>query len=179
MRVVTFAQVVSNIRRDKSPIEHNLVIGTYVVVEAGHAYATKCIEEYGFLPDENAEFAALYRPVHLIGMELGISVASVGLRGEPTGVCTAFRSDVVAVAKRPLAAQEMLDGEGGFCCWGRQMGAAESMAMGALPLGLAEDVRLVRDVAAGEVVRWEDVALEEGDGGAAIRREMEAAFEPC
>ena len=111
--------MVSNIRRDKSPIEHNLVIGTYVVVEAGHAYATKCIEEYGFLPDENAEFAALYRPVHLIGMELGISVASVGLRGEPTGVCTAFRSDVVAVAKRPLAAQEMLDGEGGFCCWGR------------------------------------------------------------
>lgn len=59
------------------------------------------------------------------------------------------------------------------------MGAAESVAMGALPLGLAEDVRLVRDVAAGEVVRWEDVALAEGDGGVAMRREMEAAFEPC
>src|SRR5207244_4201201 len=82
------------------------------------------------------------------GLELGISVASAALRGEPTGVPSAWRSDVVAVAKRALRAGEMLDGEGGFCVWGRQGPAEHSLAEGLLPLGLAHNVRLTRDVAA-------------------------------
>ncbi|MEL6210642.1 MAG: flagellar biosynthesis protein FlgA, partial [Pseudomonadota bacterium] len=73
----------------------------------------------------------------MIGMELGISVASAALRGEPTGAPDGFRSDVAATAKRDLKAGEMLDGEGGHCVWGRQTSAAESVAEGYLPLGLA------------------------------------------
>ncbi len=53
----------------------------------------------------------------MIGLELGISVASAALREEPTGAPITFNSDVVATAKRPLKAGEMLDGEGGFCVW--------------------------------------------------------------
>ncbi len=56
----------------------------------------------------------------MIGLELGISVASAALRNEPTGAPTGFRSDVVATAKRDLKTGEMLDGEGGFCVWGKQ-----------------------------------------------------------
>ena len=51
---------------------------------------------------------------HLIGLELGISVANVGLR-RSTGVSREFRADVVAVAKKNLKVGEVLDGEGGYC----------------------------------------------------------------
>src|ERR1051326_2577052 len=99
------------------------------------------------LPDKSGRYAALYRPIHMIGLELGISVASAALRHEPTGVPTAWRSDVVATAKRALKAGEYLDGEGGYRVYGKQMAAEQSLAEGALPLGLAQGMRLKRDIA--------------------------------
>ena len=77
---------------------------------------------------EAARYAALYRPTHMIGLELGVSVASVALRKEPTGAPIAFNSDVVATAKRGLKQGEILDGEGGFCVWGKQIPAADFAA---------------------------------------------------
>ena len=70
----------------------------------------------------------------------------------------------------------MLDGEGGFCVWGRQVPAEHSLAEGLLPLGLASEVKLTRDIAAGEALRWSDVAYDETDPAVKFRREMEAAF---
>jgi predicted homoserine dehydrogenase-like protein len=128
------------------------------------------------LPDGSGKYAALYRPIHMIGLELGISVASAALRHEPTGAPTGFRSDVVATAKRALKAGEMLDGEGGFCVWGRQTPADVSLAQGLLPLGLAHNVTLKRDIAEGEALRWSDVAVDADDIAVKVRREMEAAF---
>src|SRR5207248_9845782 len=112
-------EVVSSLNRDMSGVPNHLQMGTYVVVKAGHDYVRHCAEEYNMLPDENFEHIAMYRPTHMSGLELGISVASVALRKEPTGSATGFRSDVVATAKRDLKKDEMLDGEGGFCGWGR------------------------------------------------------------
>ena len=128
------------------------------------------------LPDKSGRYAALYRPIHMIGLELGVSVASVALRGEPTGAPTGFRSDVAATAKRALARGEVLDGEGGFCVWGRQVAAERSLAQELLPLGLAHGVKLERDVAEGECLRWSDVAWDPDDLAVKVRREMEAAF---
>jgi len=112
----------------------------------------------------------------LIGLELGISVASVALRGEATGAPRGFGADVAAVAKRDLAAGETLDGEGGYTVWGRLMPAKDSLAQGALPIGLAHGVRLNAPVARGEIVRWADVEIDPGDATVRVRREMEAAF---
>jgi predicted homoserine dehydrogenase-like protein len=112
----------------------------------------------------------------MIGLELGISVASAALRGEPTGAPTGFRSDVVATAKRALKQGEVLDGEGGFCVWGRQTPAERSLAQGLLPLGLAQGVRLRRDIAEGDALRWNDVNYDPADLAVRTRREMEAAF---
>jgi predicted homoserine dehydrogenase-like protein len=112
----------------------------------------------------------------MIGLELGVSVASAALRNEPTGAPTGFRSDVAATAKRPLKSGEVLDGEGGFCVWGKQVPAARSLAEGLLPLGLAHAVRLKRDVGEGQCLRWGDVAYDENDLAVKVRREMEAAF---
>ena len=166
-------EVVSSLRRDRTPVPHDLRMGTYVVVEAGQEYVAQCIREYGFQADAAGAYLALYRPDHLIGLELGVSVASVALRGEPTGAPTGFRSDVAAVAKRDLAAGEELDGEGGYTVWGKQLPAARSLELGALPLGLAQGVTLRRDLAAGAVVRWTDVTLDATDPAVILRRAME------
>src|SRR5260370_32138680 len=118
----------------------------------------------------------MYKPYHLIGLELGISVASVALRGEATGAATGFRGDAVATAKRDLKPGEMLDGEGGFTVWGRLMPAAESLAQGALPIGLAHGVKLTRAVKARAALRCADVAADESEPAGQGRREVEATF---
>ena len=169
-------EVVSSLHRDGSPVENDLMLGTFVVIEADNDYVRHCFEEYRMLPDSSFRYGALYRPTHMIGLELGVSVASAALRGEPTGAPTGFRSDVVACAKRPLARGEMLDGEGGYMVWGRQVPAADSLASGGLPLGLASGVPLTRDIAEGELLSWSDAAIDDTDSAVRIRREMEAAF---
>jgi len=169
-------EVVSSVYRDGREVPHHLALGTYVVIEGESEYARRCFQEYAMLPDRSGRYAALYRPIHMIGLELGVSIASVALRREPTGAPTCFRSDVVAVAKRDLAPGELLDGEGGFCVWGRQTPAARSLAEGLLPLGLAHGVALKRAVRAGEHLKWSDVDYDADDLAVKARREMEATF---
>jgi predicted homoserine dehydrogenase-like protein len=169
-------EVTSSVYRDGRDVPHHLALGTYVVFEGESDYARRCFKEYAMLPDKSGRYAALYRPIHMIGLELGVSVASAALRKEPTGAPTGFRSDVAATAKRALKSGEVLDGEGGFCVWGKQVPAARSLTQGLLPLGLAHQVKLKRDIAEGECLRWSDVVYDENDLAVKVRREMEAAF---
>ncbi|HEX5213736.1 MAG TPA: Gfo/Idh/MocA family oxidoreductase [Pseudolabrys sp.] len=169
-------EVTSSVYRDGRDVPHHLALGTYVVIEGETDYARRCFKEYAMLPDKSGKYAALYRPIHMIGLELGISVASCALRNEPTGAPTGFVSDVVATAKRALKAGEMLDGEGGFCVWGKQTPAGISLRDELLPLGLAHNVKLKRAIAEGEALKWTDVAYDPNDSAVKVRREMEAAF---
>jgi predicted homoserine dehydrogenase-like protein len=170
-------EVVASEERDGREVVNHIRFGVYVVFEARGgeaetAYARRCFGEYHVATDRSGRYAALYRRVHLIGLELGISVAAAALRNEPTGSPTAFRADTVAVAKRPLAAGEILDGEGGATVWGRMMRAEDSLARAALPIGLAHKVKLSRPVDAGAVVGWNDVAVEDSEA-VRVRRAME------
>jgi len=169
-------EVTSSVYRDGRDVPHHLALGTYVVFEGESDYARRCFKEYAMLPDKTGKYAALYRPIHMIGLELGISVASAALRHEPTGAPTGFRSDVVATAKRDLKAGEMLDGEGGFCVWGKQTPAERWLEQELLPLGLAHNVKLKRDIRQGDALRWTDVAYDPNDLAVKVRREMEASF---
>jgi predicted homoserine dehydrogenase-like protein len=128
--------------------------------------------------DSSGRYACLYKRWHLIGLEVGISVASVGLRGEATGAATCFKADVVATAKRDLAPGELLDGEGGYTVWGKLLPASTSLALGGLPLGLAHNVKLVRAVRQGEALVWNDVAIDANLPAYRTRRELEALFAP-
>lgn len=169
-------EVVSSLNRDGSPVFRDLRWGVYVVFEGGTEYVRKCFREYGLVTDDSGRYSAMYKPYHLIGLELGITVASVGVRNEPTGAPQDWLGDVVATAKRDLQAGETLDGEGGYTVYGKLMPAEDSLRLGGLPLGLAHGVKLVKPVKAGEPVRWEDVAIDPNDPAARFRREMEAAF---
>jgi predicted homoserine dehydrogenase-like protein len=169
-------EVISSLERDGRPVFRDLRWGVYVVFAGGSGYVERCFREYGLVTDPSGKYSAMYKPYHLIGLELGISVASIGLRGEATGAPEAFNADVVATAKRELAAGEMLDGEGGFTVYGKLLPAAESLRLGGLPLGLAHKVKLKRAVAAGAPVRWDDVDIDPGQPAVRLRREMERSM---
>jgi predicted homoserine dehydrogenase-like protein len=153
--------------------------GVYAVFEGETDYIRRCFSEYGVATDPSGRYAALWRPYHFIGLELGISVASAALRKEPTGCSDAWRGDVAATAKRDLASGEVLDGEGGAMVWGKCIPAERSLALGALPISLAHGVPLKRAVKAGSIVTYADVALDETSEAVRIRRAMEAGARPA
>ena len=169
-------EVISSVHRDGSQVMGDLRWGVYVVFEAPGDYSARCFKEYGVVTDPSGRFSALYRPFHLIGLELNVSILSAALRGEATGAATGFRGDVVATAKRDLKAGETLDGEGGACVWGKLLPAARSLEIGGLPIGLANRVPLLRDVKAGDSVTWADVRMDTADAAYNYRRQMEREF---
>ena len=172
-------EVISSLNRDGSEVERDLRWGVYVTFEAPSDYVADCFREYGLVVDRSGRYSALYRPFHLIGLELGISVASVALQGESTGAPHNFLADVVATAKRDLSLGEVLDGEGGSSVWGRLMPAEDSVRQRALPIGLAHGVKLKRSVAAGRLVGWDDIEADETREAVRFRREMEEVFLPA
>jgi predicted homoserine dehydrogenase-like protein len=169
-------EVISSLERDGRPVFRDLRWGVYVTFSAEHEYVRRCFHEYGIVTDASGEYASMYKPSHLIGLELGISVASAALRREATGAATGWRGDCVATAKRALRAGEVLDGEGGYTVWGRLMPAADSASKRALPIGLAHKVKLKRDLAEGATVSWDDVEFDASAEAVKIRREMERVF---
>ncbi|HEY4635707.1 MAG TPA: Gfo/Idh/MocA family oxidoreductase [Rhodospirillales bacterium] len=173
-------EVVSSRARNGHDLENNLRWGVYVTFEAANEYVENCFSDYGLITDPSGKYSALWRPYHMIGLELGISVAHAALLRMPTGAATGFRADVVACAKRDLEAGEMLDGEGGFTVWGRLMEAGDSVNVGAVPIGLAHGLKLKHRVKQGAALQWSDVELREIENSAAyrLRREMEAVFAP-
>ena len=169
-------EVISSVERDGRPIDYDIRFGVFVVFEGDTEYLRNCFREYMVRTDESGRYACLYKRWHLIGLEVGVSVASVGLRGEATGAATGFNADAVATAKRDLKAGETLDGEGGHTVWGKLLPAPASLAAGALPLGLAHNARLLRPARQGEVLHWSDVAIDETLTAYRARREMEHLF---
>jgi len=170
-------EVITSRGRNGRDLENDLRWGVFVTFEAPSDYVERCFADYGLITDESGKYTALWRPYHLIGLELGISVASAALRGEATGAPTGFRADVVATAKRDLVEGETLDGEGGYTVWGRLMVAGDSLTLGAVPIGLAHELKLKTPVTKGAVLTWADVEDSGGTNSVAltVRREMEAA----
>lgn len=153
-------EVINGLKLDDTEFNHNIRMGVFVVVEAETEYQKKCLEEYKVKTDDTGRFMCLYKQWHLIGLELGMSVANVGIRGEATGVAREFRADVVAVAKRDLKVGEVLDGEGGFTVAGQLRPATISVANDYLPLGLTGGVEMVRDVNVDEVLKFSDIKFD-------------------
>ncbi|MCY4348825.1 MAG: SAF domain-containing protein [Thiotrichales bacterium] len=169
-------EVVSSIERDGRPIPNDLRWGVYVVIEAPNDYTAACFLQYGMNTDASGRYSAMYKPFHLIGLELNVSILSAALLGRPTGAARDFTGDAVTTAKRDLAAGEALDGEGGFTVYGKLLPARTSLERGALPIGLAHGVTLKHAVEAGEVVGWDDVEYDPAQEAVRARREMEARF---
>ena len=113
-------------------------------------------------------------PIHLIGLELSISVLNAALRDEPTGCSAEWRGDAVATAKRALKAGEMLDGEGGYTVYGKLIpakplaGARCAADRARPPSGSSAMSRRARSCPRA------DVELDERSQAVRIRRQMVA-----
>ncbi len=172
-------EVVSSLEADGRKIPYDIRMGVWVTVEAETDYIKNCFEEYNAHTDPSGRYFTLYKRWHLIGLEVGMSVASVALRGEPTGAATCWNADVVATAKRDLAVGEVLDGEGGYTVWGKLLPADRSLRLGGLPLGLAHGIKLLRPVKKGQSLSWADVAIDTSTAAYKLRGEMEGMFAPA
>ena len=170
-------EVVSSMERDGRPVHKDLRWGVYVVIEAPNDYTAACFRQYGMNTDESGRFSAMYKPFHLIGLELNISILAAALLNKPTGSTKGFQGDVVATAKRDLQAGEMLDGEGGYTVWGKLTPAATSLQQGMLPIGLAHNIKLRNSVKTNQPLYWNDVDFDESIEAFAIRRQMEKQFQ--
>lgn len=169
-------EVVSCLEIDGRPVFNDLRWGVYVIIEAPGEYQKECFKQYGLQTDSTGKYAVQYKPYHLIGLELGVSIANIMCRGEPTGQTRTWAADVVATAKRDLKVGEKLDGEGGFMVYGKLLPAEASMEIGGLPIGLAHGLVLKSDVKQGNGLSWRDVEFSEKAQAVAVRREMEEVF---
>jgi predicted homoserine dehydrogenase-like protein len=167
-------EVISSLETDGRVIPYDIRMGVWVTVEGETEYIRNCFEEYNAHTDPSGRYFTLYKRWHLIGLEVGLSVASVALRGEATGVARHWVADVVATAKRDLKPGEILDGEGGYTVWGKLLPAAKSLGIRGLPLGLAHQIKLKRAVPMGQCLSWDDVEIDPGLRAVQIRRELEA-----
>ncbi len=169
-------EVVASENRDGTPVKHDLRWGVYVVFKAPTDYVKRCFSEYGLPTDSSGKYSSLYRPCHLIGLELGISVASVALRGEPTGSSRSFVADVASVAKKDLRPGDILDGEGGYTVYGRLARAEDSVVSKYLPLGLSSKAKVIRSVAKDSILTYDDVEVDDRLFSYRLRKIMEAEF---
>jgi len=167
-------EVVSCLEPDGRVIPYDIRMGVWVTVEGDTSYIRNCFEEYNAHTDPSGRYFTLYKRWHLIGLEVGLSVASVALRGEATGTPSTWVADVAATSKRDLRAGEVLDGEGGHTVWGKLLPVERSLAIGAVPLGLAHEVRLTRPVPADTVITWGDVQIDTRTRAYALRKQLEA-----
>ena len=176
-------EVISSLEADGRVIDYDIRMGVWVTVEGETDYIRHCFEEYKAHTDPSGRYFTLYKRWHLIGLEVGYSVASIVLRREATGAASTapdgWRADVVATAKRALKPGEVLDGEGGYTVWGKLLPAATSVALGGLPLGLASEVTITRPVRQGQCLTWDDVTIDTRTEAWRLRRAMEDLFAPA
>jgi predicted homoserine dehydrogenase-like protein len=101
-----------------------------------------------------------YTPYHLPHLEVPLTAARAVLFNDaaaaPLGSPVV---DVITLAKRGLKAGEVLDGIGGFTCYGVAENSEVCQAQKLLPMGLSERCRLKRDIPKDQVLTYNDVDL--------------------
>ncbi len=171
--------MISSLERDGRPVFRDLRWGVYVTFAGDTDYVRRCFSEYGLDTDDSGHYSAMYKPYHLIGLELGIS----GRVGRPARRAHRRRRSpgTATSSPRPSAtwrSARCSTAKAASRVYGRLMPARDSLQIGGLPLGLAHGVRLKGTVRAGQPVRWRDVAFDAQDATVRFRREMERAFSP-
>jgi len=170
-------EVVSSLERDGRPVFKDLRWGVYVVLEAPNDYAAACFKQYGMNTDSTGQYSAMYKPFHLIGLELNISILAAALLNKNTGSTKDFVGDVIAIAKTNLIVGQELDGEGGFTVWGKLYPSKVSYKLDGFPIGLANKVKLKKAVNTNEPIRWSDVEFDKNCSITKLRRKMRPAID--
>jgi predicted homoserine dehydrogenase-like protein len=132
--------------------------GVFVVAKATDPVVH---EELSYLKLGEGPYFAFYRPYHLASVEAVLSIGEVMIDRQPSLAPIVWNADVSAMAKRDLKVGEKIDGIGGEHVYGDAVPAAEAQAGRELPIGLASAGTLIRDVAKGTAVTYDDVQLDD------------------
>jgi predicted homoserine dehydrogenase-like protein len=121
------------------------------------------------------KYFTFFRPYHLWFLEAPISIARAHLHRQVT-LAPLDRpvAEAMTVAKRDLKPGERLDDFGGYTFHGIIDRAEVARDLNALPVGLAPGAEVVRPVAAGEILTWDDVKLDEDSPVVRLRRQQDA-----
>jgi predicted homoserine dehydrogenase-like protein len=147
---------------------------------AGGVFVTVRIEDARICADleylkvGKGKYYTFFRPYHLWFLEAPLSIARAFLYHQTTLVpLDRPVADVMTVAKRALKPGERLDDFGGYTSYGVMDRAEVSRELKALPMGLAPGAEIVRPVAAGQVITWDDVKLDENSLLVRLRRQQD------
>jgi len=122
-------------------------------------------------------FYVFYTPWHLPQAEAPLTAARAAIfRDASVTPLGAPVCEVLTVAKRDLRAGEVLDGIGGFACYGTIENAGVGRREGLLPMGLSRGCTVVVDVAMDEPIRYADVRVPDGRLADSLRREQDKRF---
>lgn len=134
--------------------------GVFVVGRTDNPFQQKMMN---YFPSQQGDgpFYVFNRPYHLCHVEAMQCVAEAFLDHdallEPTH---GFKTNVYAYAKRDLQKGENLDGVGGYTCYGLIENCEENQSTSGIPICLADNVVLNRDVAKDEKVLLQDVTYD-------------------
>jgi predicted homoserine dehydrogenase-like protein len=170
-------EIPSNFHHDGTPVKKHLRWGVFIAVKACSDFASDILidfkKEKRVEVDDTGRYAIMYRPTHVLGLELGKSIASTALFGVPTGCPTAFVADMVSVAKKDLNPGELLDGPGGYAVYGQLLRADESMQHKYLPTGLTEKTKVIRPVKKDAILTYDDVEIDQNLFSYKLRKGIE------
>ena len=122
-------------------------------------------------------FYVFYTPYHLPHLEVPLTAARAVLFHDATiAPLGAPVCDVITVAKRDLKAGEILDGIGGFACYGMIENSEVCQTENLLPMGLSEGCCLTRNIAKDQAIAYPDVELPPGRLADKLRVEQNSYF---
>lgn len=129
--------------------------GVFVIGYCAELYQQSMLEYYKM---GRGPYYLFYRPYHLCHVEAMQCIFDAAHAHESLLEPTfGLRANVFAYAKRPLKRGERLDGIGGYACYGLIENCAPGEMARGIPICLADDVILKRDLAADAKINFEDV----------------------
>jgi len=131
--------------------------GVFAVGFSDSAYQKKML---GWFPARLCEgpFYVFRRPYHLIHVEAMQCIAEARLDRQPLLQPTfGFKTNVYCYAKKDLHAGDKLDGLGGFASYGMIENCVDNQSHPGVPICLAEDVAVSRDIAKDEKIFMDDI----------------------
>jgi predicted homoserine dehydrogenase-like protein len=129
--------------------------GVFVIGYCENAYQREMLAYYKM---GSGPYYLFYRPYHLCHIEAMRTVIEAVTAGQHLLVPDwGFETNVFAYAKTNLRAGTVLDGIGGYCCYGKIENHVDNQDKPGLPICLADDVRVKRNIVKDEKIFLDDV----------------------
>lgn len=170
--------VITRVKPNGKQIRNDIRWGIFVVVTSDSRDVKGLFKTYESPRSGRGKNALVYRPYHWAGLEATTSLICAALYHEPTGapLPTKPSAEVLAAAKKTLNPGDVLDGGGGYTLYGVAEKAETARKENCLPLGLAENIKVLKKILPDSVLTYDDVELNEDSFLLKLRRIQDETF---